>query len=164
MVVLILRPVHAVNKRLGLVHSTGLRNLLVRFCGSPLKMNINFMMSEELELRTLKLLEHNPHLTQRELAAELGISLGKTHYVIKALVDIGWIKLANFRRSDNKLGYAYLMTPQGLLEKAAITKRFLLRKQNEYRQLRGEIELLQLEVGEEMASTSVMSETVSRLN
>ena len=81
------------------------------------------MTPEEIELRTLRLLEVNPHLTQRELASELGLSLGKTHYVVKALIDVGWLKLSNFRRSDNKLGYAYLLTPQGVLEKAAITRR-----------------------------------------
>ncbi|MDG1164491.1 MAG: MarR family EPS-associated transcriptional regulator, partial [Porticoccaceae bacterium] len=75
------------------------------------------MTPEEIEFRALKLLEQNPHFTQRELASELGLSLGKTHYVIKALVDVGWLKLDNFRRSDNKLGYAYLLTPQGVLEK-----------------------------------------------
>jgi len=118
------------------------------------KMNPKFMMLEELELKTLKLLELNPHLTQRELASELGISLGKTHYVIKALINIGWLKLGNFQRSDNKLGYAYFLTPKGLKEKTAITRRFLVRKQDEYKQLRSEIELLQLEVGDGVNRTS----------
>ena len=122
------------------------------------------MLSEELELRTLKLLTENPHLTQRELASQLGISLGKAHYVLKALVNVGWIKLGNFRRSDNKLGYAYLLTPQGLVEKSAITRRFLLRKQGEYVQLRAEIEMLQREVGEDLSHVAGIAESSSRLN
>lgn len=122
------------------------------------------MLSEELELRTLKLLTENPHLTQRELASQLGISLGKAHYVLKALVNVGWIKLGNFRRSDNKLGYAYLLTPQGLVEKSAITRRFLLRKQGEYVQLRTEIEMLQREVGEDLSHVAGIAESPSRLN
>ena len=103
-------------------------------------------LSNENTLQALKLLEKNPELTQRELAAELGISLGKTHYMVKALIDIGWIKLDNFQRSNNKWGYAYLLTPMGLAEKASITVRFLARKQEEYRQLERQIADLSVEV------------------
>ena len=103
-------------------------------------------LSDENTLQALKLLEKNPELTQRELAAELGISLGKTHYMVKALIDIGWIKLDNFQRSNNKWGYAYLLTPMGLAEKASITVRFLARKQEEYRQLERQIADLSVEV------------------
>ena len=106
------------------------------------------MSNEEIEFRALKLLEQNPNMSQRELSAELGVSLGKTHYVVKALIDMGWVKLGNFRRSDNKLGYAYLLTPKGIAEKAAITVRFLARKQAEYAQLHEEIEQLKAEVGD----------------
>ena len=103
-------------------------------------------LSDENTLQALKLLEKNPELTQRELAAELGISLGKTHYMVKALIDIGWVKLDNFQRSNNKWGYAYLLTPMGLAEKAAITVRFLARKQEEYRRLERQIADLTVEV------------------
>ena len=103
-------------------------------------------LSDENALQALKLLEKNPELTQRELAAELGISLGKTHYMVKALTDIGWIKLDNFQRSNNKWGYAYLLTPMGLAEKAAITVRFLARKREEYRQLEQQIADLSVEI------------------
>jgi EPS-associated MarR family transcriptional regulator len=103
-------------------------------------------LSDENTLQALKLLEQNPELTQRQLAVQLGISLGKTHYMIKALIDIGWVKLDNFQRSDNKWGYAYLLTPMGLAEKAAITVRFLARKQEEYRQLEQQIADLSVEV------------------
>lgn len=106
------------------------------------------MSKQELEYRVLKLLEKQPTITQRQLSKELGVSLGKTHYVIKALVKVGWIKLENFKRSDNKLGYAYLLTPTGVLEKAQITRRFLVRKQQEYESLKREIEQLQTEVDE----------------
>ena len=104
------------------------------------------MVDQELEYRALKLLEQQPDLTQRQLAEELGVSLGKTHYLVKSLIDVGWVKLDNFQRSDNKWGYAYLLTPTGIVEKAAITARFLLRKQREYTQLQHEIAQLQEEV------------------
>jgi EPS-associated MarR family transcriptional regulator len=107
------------------------------------------MMSQELEYRILKLLENSPNLTQRQLSKELGVSLGKTHYLIKALVDVGWIKLENFQRSDSKWGYVYLLTPVGIIEKASITARFLARKQEEYVQLQEEIAQLKLEVLEQ---------------
>ena len=104
------------------------------------------MVDQELEYRALKILEQQPDLTQRQLAEELGVSLGKTHYLVKSLIDVGWVKLDNFQRSDNKWGYAYLLTPTGIVEKAAITARFLLRKQREYTQLQQEIAQLQEEV------------------
>ena len=104
------------------------------------------MNNQELEYRALKLLEQQPDLTQRQLAEELGVSLGKTHYLVKSLIDVGWVKLDNFQRSDNKWRYAYLLTPMGIVEKAAITARFLVRKQREYTQLQQEITQLQEEV------------------
>ena len=104
------------------------------------------MVDQELEYRALKLLEQQPDLTQRQLAEELGVSLGKTHYLVKSLIDVGWVKFDNFQRSDNKWGYAYLLTPRGIVEKAAITARFLVRKQREYNELQQEIAQLQEEV------------------
>ena len=104
------------------------------------------MVDQELEYRALKILEQQPDVTQRQLAEQLGVSLGKTHYLVKSLIDVGWVKLDNFQRSDNKWGYAYLLTPMGIVEKAAITARFLLRKQREYTQLQQEITELQEEV------------------
>jgi len=104
------------------------------------------MTNQELEYRALKILEQQPDLTQRQLAAELGISLGKTHYLVKSLIDVGWVKLDNFQRSGNKWGYAYLLTPMGIVEKTAITAQFLVRKQREYTQLQEEIIQLQKEV------------------
>ena len=111
-------------------------------------------LSDENTLQALRILEKNPELTQRELAKELGVSLGKTHYILSSLIDVGLVKADNFRRSDNKLGYAYLLTPQGIAEKAAVTARFLARKRREYQalerqiaELSGEVELMKRESG-----------------
>ena len=104
------------------------------------------MSKQELEYKVLRWLEKNPNITQRQLAKELGVSLGKTHYLISSLIKVGWVKLDNFKRSDNKMGYVYLLTPKGVNEKAKITKTFLVRKENEYQQLKHEIEQLKSEV------------------
>ena len=104
------------------------------------------MKNQELEYRALKILEQQPDLTQRQLAEGLGISLGKTHYLVKSLINVGWVKLDNFQKSDNKWGYAYLLTPTGIAEKANITVRFLAKKKREYKALHDEIEQLQKEV------------------
>ena len=112
------------------------------------------MTNQELEYRALKILEMNPDLTQRQLAEELGISLGKTHYLIKSLIKVGWVKLDNFQKSNNKWGYAYLLTPMGIAEKAAITARFLVKKQREYNALRDEIAQLEAEVRSQSEATT----------
>jgi EPS-associated MarR family transcriptional regulator len=111
------------------------------------------MTNQELEYRALKTLETNPELTQRQLAEELGISLGKTHYLIKSLINVGWVKLDNFQKSNNKWGYAYLLTPMGIAEKTAITARFLIKKQHEYNALKDEIAQLQAEVRSQSEAT-----------
>jgi EPS-associated MarR family transcriptional regulator len=112
------------------------------------------MTNQELEYRALKILEMNPELTQRQLAEALGISLGKTHYLIKSLIKVGWVKLDNFQKSNNKWGYAYLLTPMGIAEKTAITARFLIKKQHEYNALRDEIAQLQAEVRSQSEATT----------
>lgn len=104
------------------------------------------MKKQELEYRALKILARQPDLTQRQLAEELGVSLGKTNYILKSLIDVGWVKLDNFQKADNKWRYAYLLTPSGVAEKAAITLRFLKRKKQEYYDLQLEIARLQEEV------------------
>lgn len=86
-------------------------------------------------------------MSQRELAAEVGIALGKVNYVLNALRKKGFIKIRNFRNSENKLRYAYLLTPAGLSAKAELTAGFLRRKMREYDALRAEVEALQNEVG-----------------
>ena len=102
-------------------------------------------------MKALGVLEKNPELSQRQLAEALGISLGKTHFILNSLIDVGLVKVDNFTRSDNKLGYAYLLTPRGLVEKAKVTKRFLSRKQREYKALEQQIADLTKEV-ESMSS------------
>ena len=93
------------------------------------------------EYSLLKILNDNPEMTQRELSRELGLSLGKTNYLIRALTDKGWVKLTNFRRSNNKIGYLYLITPKGVTEKGILAKNFLERKSAEYFKLKNEIEI-----------------------
>ena len=104
------------------------------------------MANQELQYQVLKLLEENPDLTQRQIAEKLGVSLGKTHYLIKSLTDTGWVKFSNFKKSNNKWGYAYLLTPKGISKKASITVKFLERKQEEYIKLHEEIAQLKEDV------------------
>lgn len=104
-------------------------------------------MNDELHYRFLRHLQSNPQATQRQLAQALGISLGRTNYCVRALIERGWVKVQNFRRSDNKLAYSYLLTPQGIDAKARITARFLKRKRAEYEVLKAEIAALAAEVG-----------------
>ena len=102
-------------------------------------------MSSELQFRILRLLESNPHLTQRELSKSLGVSLGGVNYCLKAMVAKGSVKMQNFKNSKNKWAYAYLLTPEGIAEKAALTSSFLKRKMYEYQELKKEIEALSQE-------------------
>ena len=100
----------------------------------------------ETHLKLLRHLEENPDVTQRELARELGISLGKANYCLKALINKGLIKAKNFKNSANKRAYLYVLTPQGIEAKALISVRFLQRKMEEYEALRQEIEQLKTEL------------------
>ena len=99
----------------------------------------------DTEYKILKIFENNPNATQRQIARDLNVSLGKTNYIIRALIDRGWIKLSNFKRSDNKLGYIYLLTPKGIAEKSMLSQKFLRRKSEEYNRLKKEIEMLKKE-------------------
>ena len=103
-------------------------------------------MNEEVSYKLFKLIEQQPDLSQRELAKEMGISLGKTNYCLKGLMEKGWLKARNFKNSNNKIAYAYVLTPSGLSAKAKLTTRFLQRKVREYETLKSEIEKLQQEV------------------
>src|SRR5690554_5324256 len=105
-------------------------------------------IADEHHLKVLRLLEANPDMSQRELADALGVSVGKTNYCIRALVDKGLLKMNNFRNSQNKLAYAYLLTPAGITAKADLTARFLKYKVTEYENLRHEIETLRREVAQ----------------
>ncbi len=103
------------------------------------------MLDENTHYGLLKTLEDNPGLSQRDLAKRLGVSLGKINFCLNALVEKGSVKINNFRNSENKLAYAYLLTPRGIEEKARITVAFLKFKTQEYERLRKEIEELQQE-------------------
>ena len=103
---------------------------------------------QEAHFRVLRLLEGNPQMNQRDLAAAAGVSLGKTNYCVNALLDKGLIKVQNFKSSKRKLAYAYLLTPAGIAEKAALTQRFLTRKMEEYDALKAEIDQLKQEAAD----------------
>ena len=100
----------------------------------------------EAQYKLLRLIDTRPELTQRELAQVMGVSLGKVNYCLNALIERGLVKAGNFRRSDNKLAYAYLLTPRGVQQKAAIALRFLQVKMDEYESLKAEIAELRREV------------------
>jgi len=106
----------------------------------------NRRLVTEAHYRVLRALEANPKLSQRQLATELGISVGKANYCIKALIDKGWVKARNFRTSENKLAYAYLLTPSGIRRKSQLTMRFLEHKRCEFEALQREIAVLSAEV------------------
>ena len=104
------------------------------------------MLDDKTRYRLLKLLEANPELSQRQLAGELGISVGKVNFCLRALLEKGLVKVSNFRDSQNKLAYAYYLTPKGAKEKVRATAGFLERKLEEHRALQREIEELRHEV------------------
>lgn len=101
---------------------------------------------------TLKVLQENPGVTQRTLAKEVGINVSTINFCLKALVEKGWINMGNFSKNPDKLSYAYLLTPTGVVEKEVLTRRFLQRKMTEYEKLRGEIEALKLDAQEETSN------------
>ena len=100
------------------------------------------MNNKDIHLDLLRKLEVNPEYTQRELSQEMGVSLGKVNYCMKKLIGKGWIKLKSFRDNPNKAGYAYLLTPKGIEEKARLTITFLKIKMEEYEMLKDEIRIL----------------------
>jgi len=100
------------------------------------------MKQSESEFTILRILENNPNITQRQISKELGLSLGKTNYVIAALINKGWVKLNSFKHANNKLGYSYLLTQAGVTEKIQLTKKFIRIKSDEYSNLKKEIDVL----------------------
>ena len=101
---------------------------------------------DELRLRVLRALQANPKLSQRQLAAELGVSLGGVNFALKALVQRGFVKADNFRKAGRKVAYLYMLTPKGIAEKTLLATVFLGRKLEEYEVLRREIETLKGEI------------------
>ena len=103
---------------------------------------------DALKLRVMRAVQANPGLSQRELARDLGVSLGATNYALKALIGQGLVKADNFVRADRKAGYLYVLTPAGMRTKARLARDFLERKREEHAALRREIELLSQEAAE----------------
>jgi EPS-associated MarR family transcriptional regulator len=112
---------------------------------------------DELRLRVLRALEANPELSQRQLAAELGVSLGGVNYALKALIERGFVKADNFRKAGSKVAYLYMLTPKGIAEKSSLATAFLGRKLAEYELLKQEIEALKGEVGSGSSETGAKS-------
>ncbi len=104
------------------------------------------------KLDALRVLAAQPELSQRQLSKALGLSLGKTHYVLHALLEKGLVKIENFRRNDNKLAYAYLLTPKGMKEKLRLTRSFLARKEAEFQHLSDTIARLRKEIQAEQVA------------
>jgi MarR family transcriptional regulator, temperature-dependent positive regulator of motility len=106
----------------------------------------------DLDYALLKHIDEQGVANQRDLAARMGISLGKVNYCLRAVIDRGWVKANNFRRSDNKLAYAYLLTPSGVSAKVRLTRDFLERKEREFETLQQEISVLRQELRSEQAT------------
>ena len=115
-------------------------------------------LQEDTHFRVLGLLEQNPDLSQRELAKVLGVSLGGVNYSLRALAERGMVKVQNFKRSEKKLAYAYVLTPRGLSEKARLTASFLKRKLEEYEALKTEIISLQQTAENDRRTTHVLND------
>lgn len=102
------------------------------------------MLSDEIRYKLFKLIEANPRLSQRDVAREMGVSLGKVNYCLNALIEKGWVKASNFKNNRNKAAYLYLLTPRGIQEKTAVTASFLQRKLAEHDALKDEIKALKV--------------------
>ena len=102
-------------------------------------------ISDDVRFKVLRALQADPEHSQREIASDLGVSVGVVNYCLRALVDKGQVKVRNFRASNNKLRYAYILTPSGIAEKTRLTAGFLRRKKAEYEALKAEIEAVQRE-------------------
>ena len=104
------------------------------------------LIPEDSQYRVLELLRDNPDMTQREMAEELGMTLGKTHYSLRALIQAGWVRAERFAQSDNKAGYLYVLTPDGIAERIKLAARLLAKKRAEYEALEAEISELEAKV------------------
>ncbi len=119
------------------------------------------MMDEELQYKVLKALNENAEMSQRDLAKQMDLSLGKINFVVKALMKKGMIKARNFKNSKNKIAYFYQLTPNGIEKKANLTMKFLARKMKEYDELKREIRALEKEVSEEGLETEGVKTALS---
>ena len=116
--------------------------LSVKPCGSVRKLNFYFLMNDELSIKLFRELEKTPEQSQRALSQSCGVSLGSIHYCLNALIEKGYVKARNFKNAQNKLAYAYILTPSGLSIKKKLTLAFLKRKLAEYDALQKEIAAL----------------------
>jgi EPS-associated MarR family transcriptional regulator len=94
---------------------------------------------EDAKFRVFQIINENPQMTTREIAQKVGISNGSAYYLLTSLIDMGFIKLSNFKDSSQKIKYSYLLTPKGIREKSLVTSKFLMRKKQEYELLKKEI-------------------------
>ena len=102
---------------------------------------------EDAKLRLFQIINENPQMTTREIARKVGISNGSAYYLLTSLIDMGFIKLSNFKDSSQKIRYSYLLTPKGIREKSLVTSKFLERKKQEYKLLKKEIAELEQDLG-----------------
>ena len=99
--------------------------------------------NEDARLRVLQIINENPQITTRKIAQQVGISNGSAYYLLTSLIDMGFVKIANFKDSSQKIKYSYLLTPKGIREKSLVTSKFLARKKREFEALREEINSLE---------------------
>ena len=121
-------------------------------------------LQEDTNFRLMQLLHDNPHISQREMAKALGISFGGINYCLNALIEKGLVKIHNFSQNQNKFGYAYLLTPSGISEKAKLTGSFLKRKLKEYEALKAEIKALKLDIEIENDQNPIIYESHAKLD
>jgi EPS-associated MarR family transcriptional regulator len=132
-------------------------DVLESACSTIERTRLPHPISEETRYRLLKYLSEHPGVSQRELARELGVSVGKINYCLKALMEKGLLKIRNFRQSNRKSAYSYVLTPKGIEEKVSVTYAFLRYKLSEYAVLKSEIDTLMAEIKEIDASKSIRS-------
>lgn len=114
-------------------------------------------VADDVSFRVLRVLHDTPDLSQRQIASATGVSVGIVNYCLRALAQKGQIKVRNFQSSDNKLRYAYILTPRGMAEKTRLTGTFLKRKVAEYEALKAEIARLETELAPQRVTTNAAS-------
>ena len=102
---------------------------------------------EDAKMRVFQIINEKPQMTTREIAQKVGISNGSAYYLLTSLIDMGFVKLSNFKNSSQKVKYSYLLTPKGIREKSLVTRSYLVRKKLEFEELRNEINSLDEAVG-----------------
>ena len=103
---------------------------------------------EDAKLRIFQIINENPQMTTRQIAQKVGISHGSAYYLLTSLIDMGFVKLKNFKDSSQKVKYSYLLTSKGIREKSLVTGKFLIRKKKEFEELRQEINSLEKSIGD----------------